>query len=267
MTNPSDLKSVISSSEGVDSNSEMEIQNLNIGTCLLTGLIDIPLKINVRPRMSKHGGESVDIKLSYEDKIKYEKKIEEVENQREVISNSKKKFLEFFTIGGFSKNKNYNLIPFLEVKIDYKNKTYNFYVDKKNKKIIYSLNPILGLDLNFEIENFSDSTKKILTKFLELEDNFNPASIMENDEFSYSEIIRVCKNLFEKKILKGDGKNCQINLEYLKNLEKFNIDLDVKLLEINYNEIRKEEITNEDVKKHFENFFKVLNIKEIYFGS
>ena len=66
MTNPNDLKSVIASSEGVDSQSENEIQKLNIGTCLLTGVIDIPLKVNIRPRISKHGGDTVDITLGYE---------------------------------------------------------------------------------------------------------------------------------------------------------------------------------------------------------
>ena len=70
ITNPNDLKSVIASSEGVDSSSEQEIQKLNIGTCLLTGLIDIPLKINVRPRVSKHGGETVTITMPYEKESK-----------------------------------------------------------------------------------------------------------------------------------------------------------------------------------------------------
>jgi hypothetical protein len=71
MTNPNDLKSVIQSSEGISSDSEEEIQKLNIGTCLLTGVIDIPLKLNVRPRISKHGGESVDVTMSYEADDKY----------------------------------------------------------------------------------------------------------------------------------------------------------------------------------------------------
>ena len=66
ITNPNDLKSVVSSSEGVTSDSENEIQRLNIGTCLLTGVIDIPLKVNIRPRISKHGGETVDVTLPYE---------------------------------------------------------------------------------------------------------------------------------------------------------------------------------------------------------
>lgn len=57
ITNPNDLKIVVSSSEGIDSDSSNEIQRLNIGTCLLTGMVDLPLKIKVRPRLTQHGGE------------------------------------------------------------------------------------------------------------------------------------------------------------------------------------------------------------------
>ena len=92
MTNPNDLRSVISSSEGVSSDSEGEIQKLNIGTCLLTGVIDIPLKVNIRPRISKHGGETVDITLPYE-LDKKENKSEDTntpsENKQEVRNNEK----------------------------------------------------------------------------------------------------------------------------------------------------------------------------------
>jgi hypothetical protein len=82
MTNPNDLKSVIQSSEGIGSDSEEEIQKLNIGTCLLTGVIDIPLKLNVRPRISKHGGESVDVTMSYEADEKYTTKPKPKPTQR-----------------------------------------------------------------------------------------------------------------------------------------------------------------------------------------
>ena len=35
---------------------EKEIQNIPIGTALITGLTDVPLFVNIRPRLSKHGG-------------------------------------------------------------------------------------------------------------------------------------------------------------------------------------------------------------------
>jgi DNA helicase HerA-like ATPase len=63
MTNPLDLQSAISSCEGLDKDSANEIQQLRVGSCLLTGIIDIPLKVKVRPRMTKHGGDSANIRL------------------------------------------------------------------------------------------------------------------------------------------------------------------------------------------------------------
>jgi hypothetical protein len=84
MTNPNDIKSVMASSEGMSSEMEQEIERLNIGTCLLTGVIDIPLKVNIRPRISKHGGESVDITLAYEDQSRKEDVKSEIKQDKKV---------------------------------------------------------------------------------------------------------------------------------------------------------------------------------------
>ena len=61
VTNPNDLKAISASVEGISSDSEKEIINLPIGSALVTGLVDVPLFVNVRPRRSKHGGEAIDM--------------------------------------------------------------------------------------------------------------------------------------------------------------------------------------------------------------
>lgn len=61
VTNPNDLKAVSNSVEGLTAESEREIQNLPIGTALVTGVTDRPLFVNVRPRRTTHGGQSVNI--------------------------------------------------------------------------------------------------------------------------------------------------------------------------------------------------------------
>jgi DNA helicase HerA-like ATPase len=66
VTNPNDLKAVMNSVEGITSESEKEIQNLPIGSALITGVVDMPLFITVRPRKSKHGGVAVNILESIE---------------------------------------------------------------------------------------------------------------------------------------------------------------------------------------------------------
>jgi len=68
VTNPNDLKAIINSVEGITSESINEIQSLPIGTGMVTGIVDIPLFVNIRPRKSKHGGTAVDL-LNIEDKF------------------------------------------------------------------------------------------------------------------------------------------------------------------------------------------------------
>jgi DNA helicase HerA-like ATPase len=61
ITNPNDLKAITNSVEGITYETENEIKNLPIGTALVTGIVDMPLIVNFRPRKTKHGGEAVDI--------------------------------------------------------------------------------------------------------------------------------------------------------------------------------------------------------------
>ncbi len=61
VTNPNDLKAIISSVEGISSESESNIKSLPIGTAMITGIVDMPLLVNIRPKRSKHGGEAIDI--------------------------------------------------------------------------------------------------------------------------------------------------------------------------------------------------------------
>jgi len=61
VTNPNDLKAVSASVEGLTAESEAEIQNLPVGTALVTGVVDLPLFVTIRPRRTQHGGQAVDI--------------------------------------------------------------------------------------------------------------------------------------------------------------------------------------------------------------
>jgi DNA helicase HerA-like ATPase len=62
VTNPNDLKAITASVEGLTSGMTDEIQRIPIGTAIITGgKITMPLFVEIRPRESKHGGESVTI--------------------------------------------------------------------------------------------------------------------------------------------------------------------------------------------------------------
>ena len=56
VTNPNDLKAISNSVEGITSSTSDEIQNLTIGTAMITGITEVPLFVDVRARKSMHGG-------------------------------------------------------------------------------------------------------------------------------------------------------------------------------------------------------------------
>jgi DNA helicase HerA-like ATPase len=62
ITNPNDLKAVISSVEGLTTGVTEEIQQLPIGIAIVCGGgVQVPLFVRVRPRETRHGGESVKV--------------------------------------------------------------------------------------------------------------------------------------------------------------------------------------------------------------
>ena len=71
ITNPNDLKAITNSVEGITNETENEIKNLSIGTALVTGIVDMPLIVNFRPRKTKHGGEAIDILGMQENEDKF----------------------------------------------------------------------------------------------------------------------------------------------------------------------------------------------------
>ena len=62
VTNPNDLKAISGSVEGLTASMADEIQRLPIGVAMCVGGgIQMPLIVEVRPRESRHGGESVTV--------------------------------------------------------------------------------------------------------------------------------------------------------------------------------------------------------------
>ncbi len=61
VTNPNDVKAISNSVEGLTSSAEKEMQEINVGTTIVTGVTDVPLFVKVRPRKSLHGGHAIDI--------------------------------------------------------------------------------------------------------------------------------------------------------------------------------------------------------------
>ena len=171
ITNPNDLKSVIASSEGVDSSSEQEIQKLNIGTCLLTGLIDIPLKINVRPRVSKHGGETVTITMPYEKENPKKSFNDDDENNLEEKAEKEVAFEK--------SNKNLQFIEHFSCEISKEEAQKNSKKTLKSKlvpAVLFSLEKKSGSSINLLVEKVGGEIVKEIfpkTSFFNSKKSFN----------------------------------------------------------------------------------------------
>lgn len=62
VTNPNDLKAIVSSVEGITNQTADEVQRLNVGTCLVAGGgLTQPVLVDIRPRLTRHGGASIDV--------------------------------------------------------------------------------------------------------------------------------------------------------------------------------------------------------------
>lgn len=58
ITNPNDLRAVSKSVENITDATQDELPNLEVGTGLVTGINEMPIMVDVRPRRSQHGGEA-----------------------------------------------------------------------------------------------------------------------------------------------------------------------------------------------------------------
>ncbi|MDA3856564.1 MAG: ATP-binding protein [Candidatus Woesearchaeota archaeon] len=304
ITNPNDIKSVISSSEGVDSDSENEIQKLNIGTCLLTGVIDIPLKVNIRPRISKHGGETIDITLPYEvedadkrrsdedvvNNISFGGDVEETREESRQRERVVKK--EAIAMAESKKAENNEFLQYVAPEVEIEdakvlldsndietqlvsgvmikmrtndNKDVSILFDKVNKKVIKKIFPFEGYDADESITQMAGSEKKLFKTILTLSDKFNPAELLIKTDMMFNEILRVCDSLANKGLLKKKDRDFElVNVGFAKHLGDCNFYGNQKFEEVSYDKMYEEKISNSKVEELFSMFGTVENMKDIF---
>ena len=297
ITNPNDIKSVIASSEGVDSDSEQEIQKLNIGTCLLTGVIDIPLKVNIRPRITKHGGETVDITLGYEAESNLDSTNQSqnansglsdigrgvIANQSQNAGSDKSTLYE----GAHSEFVQYvapevepddakvmldakqievQLVPAAIVKMKTNSgKEVSILFEKVTKSIIKKIFPAEGFNVDVDFDKLTPTEKKLLGVILTLNDKFNPAELLLKTDVMFNEILRVTDSLASKGLLKKTGKDFELSgVAFAKHMDDLNFFGNQKFEEVSYDTKLKEIISSDKVKEIFDMFGVVINIKDIY---
>ncbi|HDP74083.1 MAG TPA: ATP-binding protein [Candidatus Woesearchaeota archaeon] len=183
-TNPNDLKAISNSVEGITSEKEKEIRNLAIGSAIVTGFLEMPVFVNIRPRQTRHGGHAVDF-----EKEDFKGSFESYEEKLSVIlPRVNKKDLEIMT------GKKYvsTLIPAVYINMENEGSRHKVLfelvngnviqdIDKK-KYSVFSGQPFSEIESFYSVEQMPE---KLIKSDKELKQRVSVKSIMERIKQKY----------------------------------------------------------------------------------
>ncbi len=220
ITNPNDLKSISSSVEGITSETEKEIINLHIGTAMIIGVADMPLFVNVRPRRTKHGGESIDVVGTFSDaKIdeSYDGTIlttggfglETSKNwntgTKEVVSMIRPKLTKNDIkqlVNKPIRNLKAIMIPCSMIACVKDKQEFNLLVNLNNGHVVNDIERAIGKELSFSLDKLSEKEARVLGVCVTLnKPELTTAEIFPKSGLQFSEVFDILNGLIKKGFL------------------------------------------------------------------
>jgi hypothetical protein len=261
VSNPADIKAIAKSVEGMNKQSEEEMVNLPIGTAMVTGVVDMPLFVNVRIRKSQHGGSTIDMFKELDDKELSDKRTPYSEETVLPIipPRIKKKDIKLMSEKPVEKIDTI-LIP--AVMLFCKGKTeFKLLVELVNGEIIINIDTLESVKLP-ELEKLTPNEIALLRECYKKQE-----FILE--DLSGSELFRVqnyLNMLFSKGyIIKSPNNKFKINEKFaLKDLSNYASYEDISMSKISFEERVTAKLSINDIKEHFLKFVKVDAAQECY---
>ncbi|MBS3141325.1 DUF87 domain-containing protein [Candidatus Woesearchaeota archaeon] len=249
VTNPNDITSIVNSVEGITSETKEEIKNLTIGTAMLTGIIDVPLFTEIRPRMTKHGGESVNIaSMSY-------KNIEEGELLNIIKQNYS---LEDVKIMNENKEVKTILTPCLLLNCN----DFNILINLNNGEIIKDLETGKGIKITSNVE-LSPQQKRIFDIALTLKE-FTAAEIFSRSQVQFSEIYDTLNSFIQKNYIAKEGAKYKVTNSFNINFSEYISYAKPEYAKVKYDKILDKTENPEQLKHFLQTFLKIKSSKECF---
>lgn len=257
VTNPNDLKSIVQSVEGIYENVEDELKNLQIGQALITGILDVPLIVEIRPRKSKHGGKA---KIIVKEEEQITEKIEQFK-KKEIIPVILPKISEkdFLIMNNSSSKLVKKLIPVVIFDCVDSNKKYRLMFELIDGKLVYDYNLLKTKKLP-DLTNLSMKELKVLEAAFML------------DEFTLEELSKkiklldlnlIIKSLIKKNFILEKGSKFKLNEEFVfTELSAFDIVENFEYLEIKYDEKLEKKVNLDDLKKELAKYTSIIAHQE-----
>jgi len=228
VTNPNDIKAISHSLEGITLHTEKEIQNIPIGTALVTGIVDLPLLVNIRPRMSKHGGEAVsafldeeEVEEKGEDFVVQEEKYAE---EGESIPLVKQQFSEedLKLMHGSTTAISLQLIPSVLMRCSRKGEDFSLLIDLVDLQVIEKMEDVSGLSLlKLHLEELNFKQEQLLHIALKEGKEIKATELFAKSGMQFSEFYHSMDVLVKKGYLIRIGNDYSLSssLEFLSTID------------------------------------------------
>ncbi|MFH1210193.1 MAG: DUF87 domain-containing protein [archaeon] len=263
VTNPIDVKTIANSVEGITNETENEIKNIEIGTAMVTGVIDLPLFVNVRPRMTKHGGEAVDMLQIQENQEKNllddkESKEDRFEGELLNVIKPKTSIKDIKLMYEKDVEIKKEIVPCLFVEIE----NFNLLVNLNNGEIIKDIEDCRGQRLVLNLE-MSSQQKRVFNSALSLNE-FTAAELFAKSGVQFSEIYDVVNNLVGKGYFVKEGNKYKVSKNLKLNFEEFSIYDRPDFFRVSFDNKLDKRYNPEEVKAYLSNFLSIKNSKECW---
>ncbi len=222
VTNPHDIKAIANSVEGITQETEKEIKNIPIGTAMVTGIADLPLFVDIRPRKSKHGGESISPLLaesSDDEDTDITKEVESHEGELLPLVQPHTSIGDLKLIHGtdFSTT----LIPCKSITLNQGGEDFPILVNLTNNEFIIDPNSGKSTIINFPKLELSPSQQRVFDIALK-QGSFKPADLFSKSGLQFSEIYDIINSLTTKGLFTKQGETYTISptIKNLTNLKQ-----------------------------------------------
>ncbi len=261
VTNPGDIKAIANSVEGLTSETEREIKNIPIGTAMITGVVDLPLFVDIRPRMTKHGGEAVNMIEAVVSKKDFLKEAKDFDKKGELLNviqpRNSKKDIELMTEKKIKKIFT-KLIPCLFVNF----KDFNVLINLNNGELIKEIDTGKGDNFTPKMD-LSPQQKKVFDAALTM-NSFTSAEIFSKTGLQFSDVYDVVVSLVKKGYFVQEGNKYKLSKSFNLNLQEYACYVSPDFSRIDYDEKLEKIHNSEEILRFLENFSKAKSSKECF---
>lgn len=255
ITNPNDLKAVSNSVEGLTNSTEKEIQNLTIGQALITGITDMPLLVNIRPRKSLHGGTAREASQEED----FSEKLEEFEGgefEPIIQPNTTPKDVKLMSEEEVSKVETI-LHPALLINCEDKSGSYKLLVEMENGEIVLDKDEFKTAKLP-SLDKLSKEQVQIL-KYAFKNKHFKPENIEDGEN------QREIEKLVHAQYLEKENDGYKLSEKYIfSKLNKVQTHESIKHEQIPYHEKVEPKINKEKLLDKISKFTSFKNSEDCF---